>query len=571
MHVRQAPRRGAKSVGKRLVVAAFFLALALIANAPHIWFHRGAPSFDLMVHYRWSMDVARAMAAGDPWPHWMPTASLGLGEPALLYYAPLYYLLSGLIQQVTGNTWAAMHVVEVAASFGCGWFAWALVRDYTGGRGALVAGVLAVLSPMAIMLNHGFNGFPWVVAFAPVSYLFWAMLRSRAFGQAINLHAMVALALVLCTHTISGLMCMLCLAPLAFVGADGRLRVEPRRIVAVCGVFVGGLLLAAIYFWPAVAYRPLIDEAVFKTRFTPWDAFVLPTFTARMYGMKWFALQVPIPLVTFGVAALGAFVLLRGGANEAQRRLGLSGALMLGVAAFFALEPSYPLWRLDTPLRYIQFPFRLTAIAAVVLPVLVGVALGVSTRAPRWSRSVLIAGAAASVVLALAILAQTSTQGRLLAVETDRLTPYPGLPEYRTSTRGAGWHGYVDAGLLPGECRRLELTCSVATRDGAGFRWRIATDHATEVRLPLFEFPAFVAAIDGREVPHRRDDATGLVMVTLPPGAHDVYMHWRSLPAERAGLFLSIFTAIVLATLALVFPGWRVNARASITDERICA
>ena len=38
-------------------------------------------------------------------------ANHGLGEPALLYYSPLYYLATGALRLATGNTWAMVTVL----------------------------------------------------------------------------------------------------------------------------------------------------------------------------------------------------------------------------------------------------------------------------------------------------------------------------------------------------------------------------------------------------------------------------------------------------------------------------
>ena len=530
---------------RRLAAAALVLALALVAHAPHIVFGRADTNLDFQAHYRWSIEIARAIAAGDPYPRWTPLAWRGLGQPALLYYAPLYYLLTGLVRPLTANIWQAMHVVELVSTLAGAWFTWRLVRAFADERAALLGAALAALNPLAIMIFQGFNGFPWGAAFGPMAALFWAVLRPEQ--PRVNVAAMVALALVICTHTVSGLMAMVALSPLAFVGADGRVRFDAARTAMVALVFAGGLALSAAYLLPALASRPLVDFGVLSHKFTPWAAFVFPAFTAPRFGMRWFALQVPLPAIAFGGAAIAAAILARVDRTPARRWLGACALAAGGVALFFALEVSYPVWRIDGPLRMVQFPFRWTMIPAVLFPMLAPLALAA---ARGWPRSVMRAAVAANVLVALALVARLSTSGAHPALAVDRVQPYIGLPEYRIAPLTLSTP-YVAGGMLPGECARLRLACTALSQAGAEYSWRIAASAPARVRLPVFDFPAFAAVVDGRDVPHTRDAATGTIAVDLAPGSHLVRVGWRRLPVERLGF--AVTTVAFVAALALSF------------------
>ena len=70
---------------EHLAALALIVPLTLFAHLPHIWFVRVQRNLDFDAHYRWAMEAAAAMAAGDPWPRWMAAANQGLGEPALLF------------------------------------------------------------------------------------------------------------------------------------------------------------------------------------------------------------------------------------------------------------------------------------------------------------------------------------------------------------------------------------------------------------------------------------------------------------------------------------------------------
>src|SRR5207302_2288110 len=86
---------------------------AVLVHAPSIVFDVGARNNDFTIHYRWAVQFAEALRAGDPYPHWMWRGNYGMGEAALLFYSPLFYYLCGAIRLLTSNTWEAMRLVFV--------------------------------------------------------------------------------------------------------------------------------------------------------------------------------------------------------------------------------------------------------------------------------------------------------------------------------------------------------------------------------------------------------------------------------------------------------------------------
>ena len=535
---------------------ALILPLTLFVHLPHIWFVRVQRNLDFDAHYRWAMEVAAAMAAGDPWPRWMVAANQGLGEPALLYYAPLYYLATGLLHPLFGNTWAAMQTVEVASTALCGWLTWSLVRAWVAdSRWALAAAAVAVLDPMLGLLHHGFHGYPWATAFVPLTLLLWALLRPGADARIVNLTAILALGITICTHTISGLMGIVCIGALALQAVSregGRWRFDPRPVLSAAATVAGGLLLSAAYLLPAIASQPFINADVWRTLYTPYDAFALPLATAAVYGMRWFAFQWPLALTAAAAFALAA-VLLRQAPPAVRRGLLWPGVLIGGVTLFLATEPSFPLWTLDTPLRNVQFPHRFITVTTILAPMLALPALAWSLRrgAAAWALAGVLA---AHVALAVVIVAKTGLiDGQRITVVPDRLLPYTGLDEYRVRGAGPDWPAYAQRGGFAAECARVGVACSAMTREGRAMTWRVDAPAAAELVLPVFAFPALHPGVNGASAAQRADPATGLIVVDVPAGISTVSVAWWMLPTEKLGLALSTLAVLGLAGVAI----WR--------------
>ena len=100
--------------GTPTALLALCLSAWLVAS-PHAVFNLADRNQDFDQHLAWAFQVGQGLAAGDPYPRWMPLGNRGLGEPALLYYSPAYSLAVSLLRPLTDATWSAMRLVEFLA------------------------------------------------------------------------------------------------------------------------------------------------------------------------------------------------------------------------------------------------------------------------------------------------------------------------------------------------------------------------------------------------------------------------------------------------------------------------
>lgn len=536
-------------------------ALALLCGAlvqlPHLIEPRAFVNLDFTVHYNYAREYVASMQAGDPWPRWAFLAQEGNGEPGLLYYSPLYYMGAWLFFQITHNVWIAMQCVEILFAAILGYFAWRLCRDWDAGKWSALAIPLAVISPMLCLLHLGFNGYPWASAIGPLGALAWAVLRPRARGRYVNIPAILALAITVMTHTVTGLMGVIMVAALPLAAlfehwADRQRFTALLRSPGIWGpalTIIGGLLLSAAYLLPAFASQGLVSADVWRENYTPFNAFSLSTVTAWVFGIRWFAFQWPVSLLAVAAAAVAIYALAAKRLPEQRRWFLASAGTIVGVVIFLATELSYPLWLFDTPLRNIQFPHRLISILVPLTAVL-------SVLCVAQAKSRMLRGGVALAVLAslgmgtLVIGKAAILDGEVLDITEAKFGPYPGLDEYRTA--------YVTAQNIKGnaltftnECAAKAVTCSEGVRHGRTMRWSLDAAQSTDVRLPAYCFPAWTLTVNGASSPARCDPATGLVQTILPPGKSQVVLSWRMLPTERIGIMLSLLTALALILLAL--------------------
>ncbi|MBU1909826.1 MAG: hypothetical protein KJ726_07260, partial [Verrucomicrobia bacterium] len=301
-----------------------------------------------------------------------------------------------------------------------------------------------------------------------------------------------------------------------------------------------GLGLAGYYLYPALTTQHLIlAEEWYEPVFRDWrNSFILPLFTAGRYGMRWFGVQWGLgglAVLSLAVLAIGAWRSRVAPAEDRTLRVGITATV--AAACFMASEWSFPLWTMVPLLHSVQWPYRFLLVA---MPLgLVGLAWQADVAPSGTGRRTGTAFlAAAALLLSVAGSVAWQVKSLKVAVKPDfaamRVHDYIRIP-----VPGSAWKTYLRQGGFAAEC----------AAKGAAFRetvartheraWQIATDEATELRLPLYHFPAWCVTVDGSPMETRADGETSLLTVRLPPGRHEVRVRWARLPQEKIGLVIS--------------------------------
>ncbi len=121
------------------------LAVALLVIVP-FFFRGNSCGHDFDFHLLSWLEAARAWHAGVLYPHWVPDANFGAGEPRLVFYPPLSWMLGGLLG--TAASWAAAPILFVlVAALAGGWNMYLLAREWVSSETASLAACLYVASP----------------------------------------------------------------------------------------------------------------------------------------------------------------------------------------------------------------------------------------------------------------------------------------------------------------------------------------------------------------------------------------------------------------------------------------
>ena len=123
--------------------------------------------------------------------------------------------------------------------------------------------------------------------------------------------------------------------------------------------------------------------------------------------------------------------------------------------------------------------------------------------------------------------------------------------------------GYLDyaVGGFEQECSSRKAHCGPARFVANTVAWRIEALADTRLRLPVFLLPMWKVVIDGKPVPAVHDVNSGLIEVSLAPGAHEVELVWTETSLFATARWISIASLVVLILLA-VFGRLRTRAAA---------
>ena len=493
--------------------------------------------------------LVSALQNGELWPRFSPDLVYGYGYPLFHYYAPFIYYLGAGLHALGLSATAALHLILalalLAGAAGC----WALAEAWFGGPAAgLAAAAVYVFAPYTLFNLFGRGAVPEALAVAALPWLLWSLHQARRQATAAALLRLAGLiALVFLTHNLTSLVGLALL--LGALGLEAGLdRREAFRASAPVGLAIAaGLALSAFFWLPAfletgfVQVSELTTPATldFRNYFLTPAQLLTPSFTFDP------RLEPPSIPVALGLPQAGlpilALLLWRRYPEAPTRARVLALAAVWAACLCLTLRLSQPVWEWASPLRLLQFPWRLLGPVTVFSALLAGAGVA-SVRAE--GRRLLLTGILVAVAGGLALPWTFVT--RYPAAE---LPPEPTLATLRDYEIESGGFGLTSTGeFLPVGVEALPSPADLAWPPAAGLSVErlalaalptsVAVLDSTSERLEAgahfesaqnfeaswrwFYFPGWRAEVDGRAVAAYASGPHGFVTVPVPAGEHAV-------------------------------------------------
>lgn len=504
----------------------------------------------------------RAIAAGDLPSRWLMGGNCGFGSPVLYFYPPGAFLaaeLVGLIMPgvdadtVLGFTGIIFRVASIATCT-----LW-LRRHCQIGTALAAAGLYALLPYISIVNPQIRMAFAESAAAALLPLGFLALdVADGCFSRTLAVGAppFAALALTNLPMTVLAAGLLSVYGGLKGMGWLDRL----RRMCTTAAMVLLGLGLAGITIVPAISLLPEISISQLSvTGLRPENNFLLDigsllspkhdkTLQLMLHANLAFAVV---------VAAAALWTIVRRGLRP---RIEIVGTLFLAV--LLVLPVSTPLWMLPTPLRQVQFPWRLFLPICLLASACAAFALEQSKG--RMMQRSLFAFGLLFAVTGMAVAAKWGDRGRSGALRVEEAFTYTwSYPQEYIPAAAAR------ASWLPFRDGRWAEEVLGAAQNRSGARVAIIPDvrgmHVDldgrngAVVLPQFWFPGWAAKADGVAASSGVDPTTGLLRVEVPSGTKIVSLHRVVLASEWWGLGVSLAATVLWAVA--VFAIFRNRAR----------
>ena len=507
------------------------------------------------------MEVARAWHSGVLYPHWVHDANYGAGEPRLIFYPPLSWLLGALLGVATN--WHIAPVLFVLLSLlGAGGNMYLLAREWADEQSATFAACLYVANPYALFViyERGAYGELLAMAWLPLAVLF--SLRRQPSIAALGL-AMAALWLTNSPAAVIGCYFVAMLALGMWIAER-----DPWPALRAAGGVALGLGLAAFYIVPAAYEQRWVQIArAINPGMRVEDSFLFAHTNNDfhdhvLHRASW------ILVAEMGAAALFAFLAWKRQTDGNARKV-LTATLP--VIFLLQLPMSDFLWRAAPQMKFLQFPWRwimALAIAGCVLAAMVPLRL--KTRAAIGIVIALLAVGAGLRFFQIcddedAVWAQIAafhtgegTEGtdEYQPAGADNSTVQQHLPLVRvlrgsqedTSVSVNGENAEWQAG------NAASIAAKVDSRQTGGESWaiQITTPQAGFAVLRLMDYPAWQLTLDGKLFPARLSRPDGLMTLPVSEGSHTILVQWMTTRDVFIGRLASAMALVMFLAVMLL-------------------
>ncbi|HMV81764.1 MAG TPA: hypothetical protein PKC13_15985 [Blastocatellia bacterium] len=523
---------------------------------------------DAWMHYNQMNAFWQSLSAGIVYPRWDENTH-GYGAPTTSFYPPgVYYLTSAayLVTRDWVKAWAGFYWLTMLASAAAiYWYA----RQHLSHGASMLATAVYVFAPYHLLNQYQrgamseFTSFIWI----PLCLLFAERLldvgqtsaspqdsEDRLKSVPLSFAGLAAsFGAFLWTHPPTAYQFALVFG-ICFAWEITRGRVRFQAVIWVVAAMVFGSMLAAAYFYPAIAERQLVNyDDVERT--WPYHASYVFDFSQTVYDHVGNPFFVRLDWIwAFNLIALliVAAAALRFGEARLRRQVWLWTAAGLP-AAFLMTKYSAPVGRWIPKIELGVFSWRLLSLSSFVLAMLVGAIAncGSLSRSNRWrGRESLWIADWRRVVAGLMLMGVLMMSGGFVVGPMWRgqaFEPNQQHYNYATLPRGA----VREAPPMP----PVQLTAGkghiVTERWTPEFRQlRVELVEADQLQFSTRNFAGWTATVDGRVAPIR-EGAIKNILVDLPAGSHQVTLEFRSTPVRRLSNWLTVLSFVSLVLLVL--------------------
>ena len=539
-------------------IVSFATALAILA--PFFWLGT-ASGHDISFHISSWFDAAGQWKEGILFPRWTEWANYGFGEPRFIFYPPLSWMLGAGLGSIFPWTWIPGLFVLVVQTF-AGVSAFGLLRRTTlSFRTALFGVVAYVANPYALLVIYLRSDFAELLATSFFPLLFLAGLRLSGLlddeppSRKLIVQFGALFAAVWLSNAPAGVLASYSLAMLFFWAAVTQKSFRPAWRGA-CGIAVG-LGLASFYLVPAAYEQRWVNiSGALAGGLTPHENFLFAVTTdAEHDAFNRIASCIALLLIA-GIFAT-ALVVWRKSRNidaGGDRPKALQAMLALGVvASVMMVHVTNILWMLLPKVRFVQFPWRLMMVLAVIF------ALFAASAAQRSL-------AFAWIILALALSVTGAYLVKHTWWDTEDVNTVKEAVDSKAGLEGTDEYDplgddHTDVPQKQPEAKVMVEKVESALARKPVFRilrWTaedrivvVKSAAPATIRLRLLHYPAWLITINGTPSPSHRTVSYDAVVVVVPAGESRIEAHFTRTGDRAIGGAMSLLSSFTILYLLI--------------------
>ena len=455
------------------------------------------------------LELDTCLRDGVLFPRWFPDLYGGRGSPFFNYYSPFSYYVAEVFH-IAGFS----YINSVKACFSLsfvlsGVFMYFFARDKVGEYPAVLAAVLYMYAPYHLYDVYIRGDLAESFAFVFLPLILYSLERGRVLMGAFSY------AFLILTHNVSALLFT------GFLAVYIPIFRKELPLHKVSLALFLGLTLSAFYWVPALFEKGLVNiENVLM-------------FSPGQNSIGFYEIISKVGIIPM-ILALGAVAISK------ERRTRVLGVILLAII-FLVTKYSSFLWNIPL-VEYVQFPWRLFAIAALLTSLLGAIAAS-KIKSGR-------------IILALSLLIVISSLGSIgysqyIPVSEDDITREE-LKDYNTGLTFAQEYLPRGAKILRAPANEVieplthvNLEIKEKSCNSLAFEYGGAGEI---IKINYYYFPGWNAYIDN-ELADLQTDEAGLILLEVPEASHKIMLKFESTTVRRVSTFLSFFSFIVLILL----------------------
>lgn len=539
---------------KNTVISILILGLsALYSISPlliHPEFTSGSDGeWDLSMHINRAFQVSASIKEGIIYQRWLSESNGGYGSPALIFYSPLFYWVTGFINLFIHSLIASLKIVTFIGFLFSGISMYLFLRNFCNHIGSVAGGIVYQLMPYHVFdfymrqtLTETF-AFWWLPLILHFAYKGFVEDRfSHWVGMAFSYAGLIL------THIASAYLFTFVIT--AYALSFSIRNKKPKVLLKFILALLIGLSFSAIYFIPMYFERKFVHtEWLIKG---PWGDYAHNfLFMGEKNDLH---LIVALQMLLLITAFRAKYLINRRSVEFPGSDYFYFFSSLFMFSIFISTPLSMPIWKIIIGLQATHFPWRWLMFSSLATSIIIGLSLNalflVNIKNDR------LLGVSAVVFYGFLLSNVYLTSRYIMMAE----------PMQKQSLEWILRSGGDIGEFLPIWNNKKKMnfiqergTSVIVFKDGGGAvdivswksQYRLFTVNAvipSIVRISTFYYPGWTALINEREVPIEIEKDSGAMLLNIPPGKSDVLLEFKDTPLRRIAKWISILSFFAALT-----------------------